>query len=338
MSTTPDPPAALPGQRKPHSIRRALLRGMGLVMPPLLTVVVFLWAWSVIDTYVLRPVESIARTTILWSMPRPLNRIPEDVDPAHVLVTRDGESFSYKSRVYVPVENQWIPQDYYDAVKADPGKPAPRTAEEYYARYAQLALPRQYVIPVFLLVFILLLYLAGKFLAAGVGRVMWNLGEGIIHRLPIIRNVYSSAKQVTDFVFSEREVEYTRVVAVEYPRKGIYSLGFVTGESMLDIRAAANEPVLSVLMPTSPMPVTGFTITVPRSETIDLDITIDQALQFVVSCGVVVPPHQMSRGELAMAISSAVGSHGSDTGDGNSGDGNGPKLTGPTADEARSGS
>jgi uncharacterized membrane protein len=62
---------------------------------------------------------------------------------------------------------------------------------------------------------------------------------------------------------------------------------------MLDIRSAANEPVMSVLMPTSPMPVTGFTITVPKSECLDLNITIDQAFQFIISCGVVVPPQQL---------------------------------------------
>ena len=63
---------------------------------------------------------------------------------------------------------------------------------------------------------------------------------------------------------------------------------------MLDIRCAANEPVLSILIPTSPMPFTGFTMTVKRSETIDLNITIDQAFQFIISCGVVVPPQQLA--------------------------------------------
>jgi uncharacterized membrane protein len=109
----------------------------------------------------------------------------------------------------------------------------------------------------------------------------------------LVRSVYSSVKQVSDFLFSQREVEYTRVVAVEYPRKGIWSLGMVTGESLLDIRSAADEPVLSVLIPTSPMPVTGYTINVRKSETIDLNITVDQAFQFVVSCGVVIPPQQL---------------------------------------------
>mgnify|MGYP001208449755 CR=1 FL=1 len=96
-----------------------------------------------------------------------------------------------------------------------------------------------------------------------------------------------------DFVFEEREIEFTRVIAVEYPRKGLWSLGFVTGESMLEISATANEPVLSVLMPTSPMPLTGFTITIKKSEALDLDITIDQAIQFCISCGVVVPPGEL---------------------------------------------
>ena len=68
-----------------------------------------------------------------------------------------------------------------------------------------------------------------KVLAARVGLLFCNFFEQILHRLPIIRNVYSSVKQVTDFVFGDQEIEYTRVVAVEYPRKGIWSIGFVTG-------------------------------------------------------------------------------------------------------------
>ena len=135
-------------------------------------------------------------------------------------------------------------------------------------------------------------------MAAGVGRILWRTLESIIHRLPIISNVYSAVKQVTDFAFSENEVQFNRVVALEYPRRGIWSMGFVTGESFLAIKNAAGEPMLSVLMPTSPMPATGFTISVPKSETIDLDITIDQAIQFCVSCGVVVPEHQQPRSAI----------------------------------------
>ena len=97
---------------------------------------------------------------------------------------------------------------------------------------------------------------------------------------------------------TEREVEYSRVVAIEYPRRGIWSLGLVTGDSMLDITNAAGEPMVSVLVPSSPMPVTGYTMNVPRSEVTDLNITVDQAFQFCISCGVLVPPQQKVTPEL----------------------------------------
>ena len=139
------------------------------------------------------------------------------------------------------------------------------------------------------------------------GRYFWNAAERVITQLPIIRTVYSSVKQVTDFFVGESEVnEFQRVVAVEYPRKGMWSVGFVTGESMLTIRGAAEgEPIVSVLMPTSPVPGTGFTVTVRKSETIDLDIPIEQALQFVVSCGVVVPDEEAQQ-QIQSKIEEAV--------------------------------
>ena len=166
--------------------------------------------------------------------------------------------------------------------------------------------------------FLLVSYILGKFVAAGVGRMLVNWAEVLIQRLPLVSNVYGSVKQVTDFVLTEREIEFNRVVAIEYPRKGIWSIGFVTGEGMADIRAAANEPVLSVLMPTSPMPVTGFTVTILKSEAIDLNITVDQAVQFIVSCGVVVPKQPPGTSEIerisnrvSAAIAKPAGDNGS---------------------------
>ena len=136
--------------------------------------------------------------------------------------------------------------------------------------------------------------------------------ESIISQLPIIRTVYTSVKQVTDFVFSENEMEFTRVVAVEYPRKGIWSVGFVTGDGLRAVWETAGEPIVTILIPTSPMPATGYTITVRRSETIDLDISVDQAFQFIVSCGVVVPsPQQYRDGSIAASSVPILGADGS---------------------------
>ena len=103
---------------------------------------------------------------------------------------------------------------------------------------------------------------------------------------------------MTEFLFSENQVEYRRVVAIEYPRRGIWSLALVTGEGMIDITSAVGEPCVSVLVPSSPMPVTGYTMCVPRSALLDLDITVDQAFQFCISCGVLVPSNQKVTAEV----------------------------------------
>ena len=167
------------------------------------------------------------------------------------------------------------------------------TAWGLYLRFVKIEYLKWYnVLPAFLAIFILLLYFLGKMLAGRFGQFLWARIERVIHSVPLVRNVYSSAKQVTEFLFNHKNLKFTRVVAVQYPRKNTWTIGFVTGESFLDIRTVAEEPILAVLVPTSPMPVTGFTTTVLKSETIDLNITVDQALEYIVSCGVVVPPHQ----------------------------------------------
>lgn len=321
--------------------RRALLRGLAVMMPPLLTLVVFIWAWTTIDGYVLQPIESgIVRVITFAAMRSGVwKTIPADADPDGVVVLdRNGNrvptdavlrsagsvqgilarakreawrvaSFQYDGQVYVSMPDQtWIADDVVEYVQSQSQRPIPATAStaDVYEQYVHMRhLPRWRTIPVFLAVFVALLYLLGRFLAAGVGRIMVNGVEALIRRLPVVRNVYSAVKQVTDFVFNEREIQFNRVVAVQYPREGIWSLGFVMGESLIDIRAAANEPVLAVLIPTSPMPATGFVVTVRKSETIDLAITLDQAIQFIVSCGVVTPPHPNSP-DIGRQLSAAI--------------------------------
>jgi len=288
----------------PRPFRRAVLRGLAVLLPPLLTIVIFVWIGSTVANYLLVPMENVARRALVWAESDIRN--PEELGGAEIV----GGRATLNGIVYQQTaDEKFIPADDYDEVRKRLGSdPMPSNAKDIYKRYVNRRyLQRQFVVPVFLLFFILILYLLGKFLAAGMGRFFLHQFESIIHRIPLIRNVYSSVKQVTDFMFSEREIEYTRVIAVEYPRKGIWSLGLVTGESFLDIKGAANGPVLSVLMPTSPMPFTGFTVTVRKSEAIDLNITIDQAFQFIVSCGVVVPPHQLAEALESQAATDQPG-------------------------------
>ncbi len=271
--------------------RRAIVRGLGILLPPLLTIVIILWVWNTVAEYLLVPLESGARTLLVDYHEKsiiPAALIPPD-QPVKGRALIEGVAYRQTA------DGQYIPAADYDEVAEVVGRgPMPATADGVYRVYVQNKyLQRRIVVPIFLCVFILTLYLLGKFLAAGVGRFFWTQFERGVTRLPLIRNVYSSVKQVTDFMFTETEIAYTRIVAVEYPRKGVWQVAFVTGESLLDLACAANEPVLAVLIPTSPMPFTGFTCTVKRSETIDLNITMEQALQFIMSCGVVTPPQQV---------------------------------------------
>jgi len=278
--------------------RRAVIRGLAIILPPLLTIVILVWVFNTVLNYVLVPIETGVRSIIVWSIKDVHDVVPSDATNK-VMGDVRGETnvlrFTHEEEVFVRLDNgSWIPKNVFDEVRRNPGPVIPVTPEAIYHRYAKIEyLPRYRVIPLFLAIFVLTLYLLGKFLAAGMGRIMWNQTERhVLQKLPVIKQVYSSVKQVTDFVFSEREIEYTRVVAVEWPRKGAWAIGFVTGEGMLEVGATANEPVVSVLIPNSPMPATGFTVTVRRSEVVDMNLSIDQALQFVVSCGVVVPSQQ----------------------------------------------
>ncbi len=287
--------------------QKALVRGLAVVTPPLLTIVLFIWAWNTIESYILTPIESLVANCIVWSVDqsksdseiKTMARQGQlTVVPSHNLNPPIAEIGGGDN--YVAIKKTWIPEPVYELVENTPGHMLALTSTDYYRQYVKIRfLKRRYILPAFLALFVATLYLIGKLFAVGVGRLIWNAIESLINRVPIIRNVYSSVKQVTDFAFNEQEIKFTRIVAVEYPRQGIWSMGFVTGEGMMTIRNAAQEPVVNVLMPTSPMPATGFTIAVPKSQTIDLDISMDQAIQFCVSCGVVVPPSQVAKKDSA---------------------------------------
>ncbi|MEN6406025.1 MAG: DUF502 domain-containing protein [Thermoguttaceae bacterium] len=271
--------------------RGALLRGLAVLCPPLLTVLIIVWAVNTTRSYFLEPVTGWAREGLVFY----LSDIRADLTPS----TPNGKTTVDGGRVYHALPNgEFIPERVYDRVQMHPEGTLPTTGREYYERYVDLTYLRPfYAIPFFLAVFILFLYFLGKFMAAGLGGILGNLFERIVLRLPGVRAIYSAVKQVTDFLFDKREIRVTRVVAVEHPRKGVWSMGFVTGEGMPAVHEAAGDPLLTVLIPYSPVPVTGCTIMVRKSECIDLDITFDQACQFIVSCGVVVPALAKESGE-----------------------------------------
>lgn len=141
----------------------------------------------------------------------------------------------------------------------------------------------------FLLAFVAI-YIFGRFVASIIGRWLWRIIERAFFRLPVIKQIYPAAKQVTDYLLSpDRNVDFSRVVAVEYPRKGCWSMGLVTGPGLRTIQDRSEGTMLTVFIPSSPTPVTGYTIVVSRTEVVDLPISIDEALRYTVSGGVIMP-------------------------------------------------
>jgi uncharacterized membrane protein len=145
----------------------------------------------------------------------------------------------------------------------------------------------------------------GALLASYVGRSLWRTIEKFIMNTPILRNVFPYVKQVTDFLLTNEEQKklFSRVVAVEYPRKGIWSVGFVTGSGLEKVVNNIKKEFLTVIIPTSPTPFTGFVITVQKKQTIDLDMTIEQALRFIISGGVITPGNEHATAALPRTCS-----------------------------------
>ncbi len=153
------------------------------------------------------------------------------------------------------------------------------------------------------IVAIIAVYVAGRLLGGFVGRTIYRRLEQLVVALPVFKQIYPYVKQVVDFLFGdERPMRFNRVVIVEYPRKGIWAVGFLTGSTMKSIAKQSGDSV-TVFVPSSPTPFTGYTIAVPRDEVFDLPISVEEAIRFAVTAGVLIPDHQV----LETAVKKATG-------------------------------
>jgi uncharacterized membrane protein len=137
---------------------------------------------------------------------------------------------------------------------------------------------------------VLVVLITGVIVANIFGRKLVTLWEGVLARIPLVRSIYSSAKQVAETMFSGATRSFREVVMLEYPRKGLWTLAFVTGQGIRQAAEQAGEDVISVYVPTTPNPTSGFFLMAKRSEVVKLDITVDDGLKLILSTGVLVPP------------------------------------------------
>lgn len=141
------------------------------------------------------------------------------------------------------------------------------------------------------LVFLSLAWLAGFLIATYFGKVLFRRLDRAFRRIPLIRVVYPAVKQVSDFFLAKKAMPFSRVVAIEYPRRGIFSVGFLTGDGLGRLEADGQR-LMTVFIPNTPAPLTGFTIFVRQDEIISLELSVDEAIKLIVSGGVVVPDRE----------------------------------------------
>jgi uncharacterized membrane protein len=140
-----------------------------------------------------------------------------------------------------------------------------------------------------LLLTLLILLVTGVLAANIVGRSMVGFWESLLERIPIVRSVYSAAKNFAEIVFSDSSQSFKKVLLIQYPRKGLYSLAFQTSSQLGEVQGRTGEEVICTFVPTTPNPTSGVIIIVPRKDVIELDMDVDEALKMIISLGVVVP-------------------------------------------------
>lgn len=151
-------------------------------------------------------------------------------------------------------------------------------------------LPHKYHIPgLDIVIAFLVVFITGMVATNVIGHRLVHFGETIIKRIPLVRAIYSSVKQVLHTIMSSNGQAFRRVLLIEYPRKGVWSIAFQTGSVAATIQDSVGQKCLTAFVPTTPNPTSGFLVVVPETEVKELAMTVDDALKMVISLGVVQP-------------------------------------------------
>ncbi|MBK6554058.1 MAG: DUF502 domain-containing protein [Rhodocyclaceae bacterium] len=137
---------------------------------------------------------------------------------------------------------------------------------------------------------LLVILLTGVVATNIIGQRMVRFWEALLARIPVVKSIYYSVKQISDTLFSGSGEAFRKVLLVRYPHPEAWAVAFLTGTPAEDVSAMTGEELVSVFIPTAPSPVNGFFFFVKKNETIELDMSVDDALKYIVSMGVVAPP------------------------------------------------
>ncbi len=154
---------------------------------------------------------------------------------------------------------------------------------------------------VFFLVFTVLVGWIAKGI---VGRSMLRFGETLVAQMPIVRSIYNAVKQIAETVFAQNETSFDRACLIEHPRRGVYAIAFIstTARGEVNRRIPHDEDILTVFMPTTPNPTSGFLLFIARSEVVELDMSVEDAAKLVISAGLVYPADRAAPDPAAVPL------------------------------------
>ena len=254
---------------------RPFLRGLAVLLPSILTLWLLVKAYQFVDSAIAEPINKGIRTAYI--------QIPIHFPDVAKSLSMGPDETTLKNAA----QRENISSDHVEAMRELSNSLYAESVNTWWAEHPWMNL-------LGLIVAAIIVYICGRLVGGFLGRSIYRRVEKLMVAVPVIRKVYPYVKQLVDFLFSENETpRFSGVVAVEYTRKGIWSVGFMTGESLKTIEDKLPDSV-TIFIPSSPTPFTGYTITVPKKDTIDLPLTVEEAIRFAVSGGVLVPDHQRS--------------------------------------------
>lgn len=256
---------------------RPFLRGLAVLLPSVLTLWLLVKAYQFIDSAIAEPINSGIRSAFIQ-----LSKHFPDLANSLSMGPTSEELLAAAAAENVSTDNLDAMHELSNTLFAD-------SVNLWWTEHPWMNL-------LGLLVAAIIVYICGRLVGGFLGRSIYRKLEQLLVAVPVISKVYPYIKQLVDFLFSESDSpKFSGVVAVEYPRKGIWSVGFRTGESLKSIAEKMPDSI-TIFIPSSPTPFTGYTITVPKKDTIDLPLTVEEAIRFAVSGGVLIPDHQARLG------------------------------------------
>ncbi len=152
------------------------------------------------------------------------------------------------------------------------------------------------------IIILLITFVIGLVTKSYFGKKVFAWGDHVVNKIPVVRNIYKPTKQLVDSLFSGGVKDFNRVVLIEFPRKGVYTIGFVTGLTRGEVRDRIGEECINVYVPTTPNPTSGYFVMVSEREVTNLDMTVEEAFRMIISIGLVtsecIPAREAGAGQV----------------------------------------